>query len=593
MRPAPRVLGIVLLVAVAARAIFLAETRGDPLFQLLVLDARSYFELGQRWAGGDWLYRPEPLWFAPLYPTLLGVLFRAVGPRPEAAILLQHLLGAATAVLAAAIGLRISPRAGLVAGVLLAVHPALIFYESQLLYTSLAVFLTAAFLARFLTGAPLQAGLLLGVLGLVRSNALLFLPVGAIALWAGSGRRAALVFLAAALAMLAPVLLRNGLVSGAWTPLTVNGGMIFATGFAEGSLGGRALQVRPEDFGPGGAFEREAERATGRELSLAEASDWHRARAVARIREHPGDALRLTLRKARLIATSREIDDNLSLPAAAGRARTLDWLPAPWAWLLLPAAAGAAAAQRRTGKAGEAVRGLVLYAAVYCASLLLFFVNARYRLPLAVPAAVLAGAGVEAIVAAARRRDLRAAAAPVAAAAVLAWPVLSDPGVRADPALAWVAVAAALERDGRHAEALALTDRAIAASPAVAGAHQNRAVSLLSLGRDAEALAAAREAARLDPDLAPAWQTQGAILARAGQVREALPAFRRAAELAPADPAALANLARALALTGSPEEAVEVGRRAVAAGARDIAPLIAEWEAALSPEEAPPPAAGN
>jgi tetratricopeptide (TPR) repeat protein len=585
MRPVPRDWRIVLLVAVAVRAVFVAETRGDPLFSLLVLDARSYLELAQRFAGGDWLYGRDPLWFAPLYPTLLGTLFRAIGPRPEWAIVLQHLLGAATAALAAATAGRISRRAGLTAGLLLAVHPVLVFYESQLLYTSLAVFLTAAFLARFLAGAPGQAGLLLGLLGLVRSNALLFLPVGAVLLWHAAGPRRAAVFVAAALAVLAPVLLRNGLVSGAWTPLTVNGGMIFATGFAEGSLGGRALQRRPEDFGPDGAFHREAQRALGREVSLAEASDYHRAQAIARIRAEPGEALRLTLRKAWLLATAREIDDNLSLPAVAGRARTLDWLPAPWAWLALPAAAGAAAAFRMSGTAGAMARGLTLYSAIYCASLLLFFVNSRYRLPLAVPGALLAGVGVEAIVRAARRGDRLVPGLAAGAAALLAWPVLSDPGVRADPALGWVAVAAALERDGRHEEALALTDRAIAASPGIAGAHQNRAVSLLALGRSEEALAAAREAARLDPDLAPAWQTQGAVLARAGQIAEALPAFRRAAELAPSDAGVLVNLARALAATGEPAEAAAVGRRAVAAGARGLEPLVAEWERAAA--EAP------
>jgi tetratricopeptide (TPR) repeat protein len=582
MRSVPRDLRIVFLVAIAVRAAFLADTHGDPLFRILVLDARSYFELAQWFAGGDWLYGTEPLWFAPLYPTLLGSLFRVIGPRPDVAILLQHLLGALTAVLATAAGRRISARAGLAAGLVLAVHPVLVFYEDQLLYTSLAVFLTAAFLARFLAGAPISAGLLLGLLGLVRSNSLLFLPFGAFVLLRSAGRRAAGIFVLAALAVLVPVLLRNGLVAGAWTPMTVNGGMIFATGFAEGSLGGRALQRRPEDFGPNGAYHREAERALGRPVSLAEASDYHRARAIARIREDPGAAALLTLRKAGLLATAAEIDDNLSMPAVAGRTWTLDWLPAPWAWLVLPAVAGAAAGFRRTGAAGDRVRSLILYSMVYCGSLLLFFVNSRYRLPLAVPFALLGGVAVDAVAGAARRRDFRSLAPPVGAAALLLWPVLRAPGVRADPALTWVAVAAALERDGRHEDALALTDRALAADPGVAGAHQNRAVSLLALGRETEALEAAREAARLDPDLVPAWQTQGAILARAGRIPEALPAFQRAAELAPSDPDVLANLAQALAAVGRPAEAAEVGRRAVAAGAGRLETLVPEWEAAAS-----------
>jgi tetratricopeptide (TPR) repeat protein len=568
--------------AAGVRLLFWAETRGDPLFSILAIDGRSYVELATRWASGDWLWGTEPLWFGTLYPLCVGILFRIFGPDPDVVRIVQHALGVGTALLGMKVGARFSRAAGLVAGLLLALSPVLLFYEHQLYDPCVAVFLTALFLHLLLARRrPALPGIALGLLGLARSNALVFVPFGGWWIGRGQGKRAAILFAAASLAPLVPVLLRNGIVSGAWTPLTVNGGMIFATGFGDDALGGRALLRRPEDFGPGGAFHREAERIAGRPLDLAEASELWRDRTVAWIAEHPGATARLTVRKLALLAHVRETDDNLGFPLVRERAATLAWWPGPWAWLLVAGAIGAARLAGRPGRMGEDARVLILFLLVVSASLLLFFVNARYRLPLVPPLAVLAGAAAgEAWSSIRDRTGRRGWLVPLAAGAACALLALRDPGVRADPALELVAIGGALQDEGRPVEALAFAERALAIDPGVAGAHHNRALALRALGRRDEALAAAQDAVRLDPELPPAWMTLGALLAERGRVADALPAFRRAAELAPDDPGALTNLARALARTGDLPGAVEAGRRAQRLGAA-LGPELAAWEASL------------
>lgn len=585
--------------ALALRAAFALETARDPLFHAVAIDARFYRDVAVRFAQGDVLLGHAPLWYAPLYPALVGVVFAVAGVRPALIVAAQLLLGILTAVLALRLGRRISPLAGRVAGFLVALSPVPLVYESQLLYTALALFLTAAFLGAQLraaqegkTGVAAGAGGLLGLLSLVSGSALLFAPFGAWEVFRRRGLRAAGAFAGAVALVLAAVLLRNGLVGGAWTPLTVNGGMLFATGFDPESHGGRALLRTPSDFGPDGAYLREAERAAGREMSLAEASRWESDRTWDRIRADPRWALGLVAKKAALLLNAREIDDNLGLSIFAQRSRVLRWLPAPWAWVVLAALVGVVLAGPRRDDAGADARLLATFALVYAASLLPFFVTARYRLPLLVPLAVLAGAGVEGVRAALRRGATRALVMPAVAVTVAAPLVLRDPGLREEPALAWNAVGAALVTEGRPADALALLDRAVAEDPRLAGAQQNRSLALLALGRADEALAAAEAATQLDPDLGEAWLTKGALLARAGRVADALPSFRRAAELRPSDPRALENLARALALTGQPAEAVEVGRRAVAAGSRRLAPEMATWERALSERAGRPGPAG-
>ena len=547
---------VVFLVALAFRALFLLEVRADPFFSILAIDASSYHDLALRFAGGDLWFGREPLWFAPLYPVLLGTLYTLFGPEPFLARALQLLLGAVTAALGAHLGGRISRRAGWGAGLALALSPVLVSYENQLLYTSLAVFLTAAFLAALLSAGDsprpvrsIGAGLLLGGLGLVRSNALLFLPFAVWLLVRRRGVRHGAAFALAAAVALSPVLLRNGLVAGTWAPMTVNGGMIFATGFAEDSRGGRALLRTPTDFGPRGAWHREAEREVGRSLTLGEAADHHRDEALARIRERPGWALGLTVRKFLLLLNAREIEDNLGFPLLRERARTLAAWPAPWAWFLVLGAVGAAAAVFVPGRRLREARVHGLFLVVYGASLLPFFITARYRLPLVVPLAVLGAFGLDAVVSAIREPRGRRLIALGACAAVAMWGALRAPGVRASPALEWVAVATGLERAGRHEDALAAINRALALDASVPGAHHDRALTLHSLGRDEEALPSAREATRLDPDLFEAWLTEGAILASLGRIEEALPRFRRAVELRPGHRGAQENLARALALT--------------------------------------------
>ncbi len=587
----------IFLLAAGVRALFLVETRSDSLCSLLAIDARSYFELAVRFASGDVLFGHETLWFAPLYPVLLGSLFRIVGAEPLVARVLQFALGAATAVLGARIALRLGTRrASRVTGVLLALLPVPIFYENQLLYTSWAVFLTALFLSFFLDGVneeaegrPFLSGLLLGVLGLVRANSLLFLPVGALLLARARGGRTVLVFCGGCLLALTPLLVRNGLVAGTWTPFTANGGMIFATSFAEDSLGGRALVRSPRDFGPHGAFHREAERIAGRELTLAEASRVHRDATLARIREHPRRALRLTLAKLALLVNAREIDDNLNFATLRDRSRVLAWLPTPWAFVALPGVAGAWLVVRRRGPRARAGKALVLFGAVYSLSILLFFVTGRYRLPLIVPGAVLAGLAVDALSRALAQRRWRLLIAPTAVALLAAVPVLRDPGVRPDPALELIAIGAALERSGQHEDALAANDAAIALDSNIAGAHQNRALALLALGRTGDAYAAAAEAVRLDPELAPAWQTCGAILAARSDYAAALVAYGRAVDLEPENADALEGYARVLALTGNLGDAVRVGERAREAGAEHLEGELERWrrEAGSTSDEPP------
>jgi hypothetical protein len=132
--------------------------------------------------------RPETF-RTPGYPALIA----AVEAHVRAVLVVQCLLGALTAaalpLIAGAAG--ITGTAGTVAGILWAIHPALVLYDNALMSESLfnALIVSALLLAitaRFLPGV-MAAGLLIGFAGLVRPLGLLYLPLAIVLCRARSG----------------------------------------------------------------------------------------------------------------------------------------------------------------------------------------------------------------------------------------------------------------------------------------------------------------------------------------------------------------------------------------------------------------------
>jgi predicted O-linked N-acetylglucosamine transferase (SPINDLY family) len=99
---------------------------------------------------------------------------------------------------------------------------------------------------------------------------------------------------------------------------------------------------------------------------------------------------------------------------------------------------------------------------------------------------------------------------------------------------------------GRHEEALASYDAALALRPDHAGAHNNRGIALWSLKRLAEALQSYDVSITCKPDHAEAYNNRGTTLLEMNRPEEALASLRKALELRPGYPDAVRNHATAL-----------------------------------------------
>ena len=620
--PAPRVparhVALVFGAALAVRLLHLWQMAGTPYFTVLMGDARGYDQWARRLAAGDWI-GTDVFYQAPLYPYFLGVVYAVLGADPGTARLVQAVIGAASAALVAVSAARLfGARAGLMAGLTLALYAPAIFLDSLLQKSVLDVFFVSGIvtaLAFVLTDDDRRrwwvlTGVAAGALALTRENALVLVAV--VAAWIGLaapvarvGRAQALaLFLAGVVAALAPVAARNFAVSGEVYLTTSQ----FGPNFYIGNNAGADGSYQSLRFGRGSPeFERVdatelAERAAGRALTPAEVSSYWTGRASAFITEQPGAWLALMVRKAALLVNAREAIDTESQESYA-----------EWSWplrllgvvthfgVLVPLAAFGLWA---TWPDRRRLAVFVAMALAFAASTIAFYVFARYRYPLVPLLVLFAAAGLAALprvlTTTPRPRLIAAGLVTLAVAALCQAPLLSATRSRA---ITETNLGTALYEAGRHDEAIARYRRAIDVQPDYVPAfnnlgvtlraagrtdeairayrdglsqrddypdlHYNLANALLAVGRPDEAAAHLRKAAVGTPDSAGVQNNLGLALVEKGQLAEAAMAFERAAQLDPASPKAWRNLGNVRATLGDDTGAFAALSQAAALAAAD------------------------
>jgi tetratricopeptide (TPR) repeat protein len=553
--------------ALAARLVVLAQLQAHPLLQPESgLDSGTYVALARRVASGDLWLGPEPYFVSPLYIYFLAAIFAVSGGSLLAAQATQVLLGTAAVGLIHADARRwLGEGRAWIAGLLAAATGVFAFHEVTLLQAALDPFLTALAL-HLLTraiqdGRPARsvaAGVAFGLLVLNRPNALVCALVAAAGLgWLGWRRGVAL--LAGLTLALAPVAMRNRVVSGEMVLVSSHGGLNFYIGNNEGADGTyhAVPGITPSIEGQARDAVRLASHELGRPVSSSEASAWFYRRARDWILAHPGRALRLFARKLALTLNDADLALNYSYAYySRDEAGLLPWLRVG-AGLLVPL--GLVGLARRARGNGFAV--WALFAPVYALSVAAFFVSTRYRLPLLVPLCVGSAETIGALAAAARQRRWRVLAGMVAVAAPLAvlanWRFGLDDGRQNER----TEMILYLVDAGRFDAARPLLARAEAADREPALLLYRVARALQERGRPGDAVELLERAARLEPERAEARLVLGEALLDSGHPQDAIIHLRRARDAGVRPDLAGVDLARALAATGRRAEAADELRR--------------------------------
>lgn len=381
-----------------------------------------------------------------------------------------------------------------------------------------------------------MAGVLWGLSAIATPNLLLTVPL--VLFWSlrRTGRIVApALFLLGVTLPIALVAARNLAVSGEMVLISSNGGINFYIG--NNPDYDRTIRIRP-----GGGFERLAQEPENLGIVGAAAkSRYFVSRAWAFIAGYPGAALRLYLRKGIDLVAGREIPRNQDQYVYRGGSSLLALLlwragiAFPFGVVAPLALAGACAGPRPP----PAARSLLLMiAAAYAVSILLFFPTDRYRLPLVPIAALFAGACLGAPRTTWRR--------PAFIAALLAGVVLFNlDAFRAGeryPEEEALNHATALRVKGRLEEARAEYRRALAIQPGRIDAYNALASMAAQEGNWQEAADLYRELVDLAPDFADARHSLGQAYLALGRREEARHEWRIAVSLAPGAGLALADL---------------------------------------------------
>ncbi len=575
------------------------------------MDSLRYHRWALDIAGGDWIGKGV-FFQAPLYPYFLGMIYSIFGESLLAARIVQIVIGSIGCGLLFLAAQRLfDRRAGWIAGLGMAVYPSGIFFDLQIQKTVLDVTLMIALLTA-VSALPdrrrwhrwIATGAILGALSLTRENALIFFPV--LLLWtmiyfrqSPPARRAAwagLLLLGAA-GILLPVAWRNHHVGGEFALTTSQFGMNFFIGNGRNATGMYA-PLRAErastEFEQLDATELATE-AMGRELSSGEVSAYWRDRALEDIAERPMRWIGLMAKKCLLLWNAHEISD------AEDQYTYSEWsvllrrlTPLLHFGVLVPLAVAGTVLTWDQRKRLGALYAMILS---FAASVAIFYVFARYRLPLAPMLMVIAAGGIMRAIDLWKRGKYRtfapATGAAIAAAVIVNWPMLDVTPQRAtnyynlgvslfhegrfdDAARQFEAAIAlhptsqmhhqlgeTLARLGQTDRAMEQFARAIALRPGNAEAHLELGLLQAQRGRSDAAIALFREAIRLDANYAEAHYNLGIALSQRGEARAAELHYRTAIRLN--DRFAQPRINLGLLLTGRNrlDEAIAVYREAL------------------------------
>jgi 4-amino-4-deoxy-L-arabinose transferase-like glycosyltransferase len=382
---------------------------GTPLGRVPVLDERENIDLANAIAGS--LLPAVPFYRAPGYALALACLrwagVSAGGLFPAALLFGALLHGINTALVAAIAGRPFGARGALIAGLFFGFDPVLVHFATQALDAtlSLAFFLGGLFFFLAAVTAPQRArawaaaGLLWAAATLARPNYLLvWALVPAAAAFSVSTTRARLRLLPSALA---GVLLFGAASAWQWNVSGVAGFLPWQGPYnlwaanrpgANGRYYTQHVSLPPELARANPARAESillyAEETQGQPPEIPAMNAHWRRRFMQEVVSHPLRWGRLMLRKAYALLNNWEQYNNKTFAFHKALSPWLRWNPICWGVLLVLGVAGAArlaAEAPRTAAAAAAV-GLAC-----AASILLVFVSARFRLPLAGLLAVLAG----------------------------------------------------------------------------------------------------------------------------------------------------------------------------------------------------------
>lgn len=574
--------------ALTIRLVYAWEMRGNPFFDAPVVDAKTFLDQALAIAAGEVWGGSEPFWQPPGYIYFLSSLCWLFPDSYFVAIrVAQAIIGSLSCLLVVRLADRAfgARRLALGTGAAAAIYGGLVQFEAELLAVGLEIFLYLLLLDRILHALTarddrnwLVAGLVGGLAAITRPNILLFLVLlvpwfvrlrsgqqegeqdaGQGAAWQPPGLGATLrpLFLSGLglLAVVLSVTVRNVVVGGDVVLISANGGVNF-------HIGNNADQDRTVAIPPGMAWEEMVTEPVRAGFTLpSQRSAYFYRKALSYIADQPGDYAALMARKLYQFWSGPELKRNQDVYYPRRHSQLLSgllWdrgLSFPFGIVGPLALAGLALTWRRRE---PALRLLRLFTLSYMASVLLFFVAARYRMPVIPVLLIFAAWTCRQLVIDWRGGRYRSLAAVGGAVAIL-MVVLNLPAatVPEDDAQLHFDLGEVYLRKGEYQRA---AQHSLTALDLTSGqynyARHNLAVAYFHLGRHRDAVQEGQRAVEENPQRADTRVLLGRAYGAMDQPGQAAAQFERALQLMPGSGMAHYYYGRLLYRAGRHEQAI-------------------------------------
>jgi tetratricopeptide (TPR) repeat protein/4-amino-4-deoxy-L-arabinose transferase-like glycosyltransferase len=577
--------------AYALRFVYMLQMESNPHFFSPTMDPLFHDAWAQDIASGNWI-GSHVFFRAPFYAYFLAVVYKLFGHGYILPRLIQHLVGSFSCVLIYLLARKLFGRTvAIVAGIIAATYGMFLYFEDELLLDSFLVFFDLLLILLLLRAKEvprltrwLGCGLILGVSAITRPNILFFIPF--VWLWiylAFRGTRPfkriagywAWLLVGVALVVL-PVTLRNLLVAGDLVLISSQGGINFYIGNNENADGVSAIFY--SEHWEYRDFQSAAEKQTGRSMTPSQISNFYYRKGLEFFIHTPWKSFKLLVKKVYLFWSRFEISNNQDIYFYRRYSSLIRVLPLGF-WCMGPlglagmiisylfARRNKRPERRKTADQRKKILLPVLFVFSYMLTVVMFFVPARFRLPVIPLLMVFSAFALVWLVRRARRRDL---------ASIRIWLLVLVPFLFLTNTNAYHQMVGGVSlaqahfglgnvylKTGQLDLARAQFDTALALNPHWSRAHLNRGMVFFRKGDYGQAEKDFLAELKLNPDEAQAYNDLAAIYLRQERYDETEEMAKKAIELDPYAPNPHMNLALAYQRTGRIAQAKEALRQGI------------------------------
>ena len=576
LKPEILLIGVFIL-ALLIRLLYLNQVISTPILHGLAVDDEKYESFALQILEGN-LTHKDSIYLNPLYPFFLALIYFIFGHSNLTVVFIQGIIDSISCILIYYIAsMLFNKRVGIIAAFIYACYGIAIFYTGILLAPTVVIFFTLLFIASLLVAEEKRqviiffiSGILFGLVASARPNVTLFLFL--LPLWfftvlknklgVQKSLQGFLLLLVGFFMVISLITIRNYSIEKRFSPFSVQGGINFYIGNNPQATGRfsspQGISISPIEQVKTSIHY--AEKESGKRLTPSQASRYWLFKGLKFIKDNTLDAFLLYMKKFALFWRKEELPLNINYPLSKTFVPIFR-LPFISFGIIAPfAILGILLSLKRK----NSILLLTLFIFSYMISVIIFFVSARYRLPIVPFLIIFSSYTLYRFVEMIRAKEVKGIAT---LGALL---ILFLVGVNKNfayfkviPTSHYNNLGKIYSKEGRLDKAISELKKALSIDPHFVEAHCNLGIAYLKKGLIKEAIDEHKKALKIKPNYALAHYNLGNAYVKKGRLDEAISEFKRTITINPNFIEAHTNLGSVYAQKGRLDEAISEFKRTI------------------------------